>query len=246
MKANKHDDVMHGTAGTILALVNLYEVTQNEAALECALFSGEQIITRHFTNPVQKTNPKWLTGFSHGVAGISYALFKLYARSGVQKFYEAGYQFVTYERDVYSKAHNNWPDFRSTKPTFLNSWCHGATGIGLARIGSLEYIKDETMLQEIEQAIELTLRDPYTNVTHLCCGNFGRLEFLLTYTTKIAQTKNTLTDTYFSGMFPDKQWKDRLLQQPLSPGFFLGFAGIGYQMLRLIAPHTYPSILLFE
>lgn len=91
MKANKHDDVMHGTAGTILALVNLYEVTQNEAALECALFSGEQIITRHFTNPVQKTNPKWLTGFSHGVAGISYALFKLYARSGVQKFYEAGY-----------------------------------------------------------------------------------------------------------------------------------------------------------
>jgi lantibiotic modifying enzyme len=61
----------------------------------------------------------------------------------------------------------------------MTSWCHGAPGIGLARLGSLPILDTAEIRQEIAVAINTTQQFGLHNIDHLCCGNFGRMEVLL-------------------------------------------------------------------
>ncbi|MBZ5604295.1 MAG: hypothetical protein LAO79_18490, partial [Acidobacteriia bacterium] len=78
-----------------------------------------------------------LTGFSHGAAGIAYALERLSRATAMAEFRDAASEARAYESAVFSKDRGNWPDLRFpvTKlgPVFQTTWCHGATGIGLGR-----------------------------------------------------------------------------------------------------------------
>jgi hypothetical protein len=55
-----------------------------------------------------------------------------------------------------------------------------ATGIGLARIGCLDLIADAEFIHEIEAALATTRDARPLSLDHLCCGNMGRINFLLT------------------------------------------------------------------
>lgn len=249
MSENEHDDILHGLAGTILSLLKVYEVTKNDLALQLAALAGENLIKRQRQNDEQPKR-KMLTGFAHGAAGISYALFKLYAVTKNEPLKMGARKYLQYERNVYSVKHHNWPDFRGESIQYLNSWCHGATGIGLARLGSFQYCPDKEMIHEINNVFEKNVNSAYTNVFHLCCGNFGRVEFLLTYVDRYDKTKKEIAHNYLAKLLHHIQFESNVHQllhdQSLSAGFFLGLSGIGYQFLRMHAPQVYPSILLFE
>ena len=62
----------------------------------------------------------------------------------------------------------------------MNTWCHGAPGIALGRVGTLDMLDDGRVRAEIEYALDTTLDMGLTPIDHLCCGNFGRAEILLT------------------------------------------------------------------
>jgi len=65
-------------------------------------------------------------------------------------------------------SHNNWPDFR-VGARFGGSWCHGAPGIGLARLGCLSHDPDEESRREIVTAIQWLQANPNTvHLTHFC------------------------------------------------------------------------------
>ena len=81
-----------------------------------------------------------LTGFGHGAAGIACALARLGHATGERRFVDAACEGIAYECAVFSVEAGNWPDFRGlpgeTGPVYMNAWCHGATGIGLGRLGA--------------------------------------------------------------------------------------------------------------
>ena len=142
--ADQQLDIISGAAGTILGLLSLYQVTHEVSILETAIACGQHLLDQQVrVNGAPKAwrtfNERPLTGFSHGAAGIAYALLRLYNATQEQNYLEAALEGIEYERSVFSEKHTNWPDLRSFEgrdPGFLVQWCHGAAGIGLGRLGS--------------------------------------------------------------------------------------------------------------
>ncbi|MFN6565701.1 type 2 lanthipeptide synthetase LanM family protein [Dendronalium sp. ChiSLP03b] len=260
--ADKYLDIISGAAGAILGLLSLYGVTKQATVLEKAIACGQHLLTHQVSH---EGAPKaWLTigempftGFSHGAAGISYALLQLYAVTQDCNYLEAALEGIEYERSVFSNSNANWPDFRGLaqtgQPVFPTQWCHGAAGIGLARLGSFEIVKTSEIEREIEIALQTTQRYALQVIDHLCCGNLGRVEVLLVgaqrcsrpdwYQAAFQNATNVVAKAQRTGAY---QLFPNLPNSVFNPGFFPGTAGIGYQLLRLAQPEQLPSVLLWE
>ena len=100
-----------------------------------------------------------LTGFSHGAAGIGYALLELYDITKELKFLMAAENAFSYENHWFNKQNNNWPDFgthdgirvskdKNQRLAYSYAWCHGAPGIGLSRIRAYDILRDEKNLKD--------------------------------------------------------------------------------------------------
>jgi type 2 lantibiotic biosynthesis protein LanM len=262
--ADRQLDIIGGAAGTILGLLSLYEATAETTVLEKAIACGENLLDQQVS---EDGAPKaWstvaqrpLTGFSHGAAGIAYALLKLYSVTQDSNYLEAACDGIAYERSVFSASASNWPDFRSFtqqngQPGFNTvSWCHGATGIGLGRLGSLSILETSEIHQDIEVALQKTQKYGLQGVDHLCCGNLGRCELLLLAAQKLGRPE-LLTMAQQSAAWVVARAKQargyqlfaNLPNHVFNPGFFQGTAGIGYELLRLAYPEALPSVLLWE
>jgi type 2 lantibiotic biosynthesis protein LanM len=251
-------DVVSGAAGTLLGLLTLHKVTAKPAVLEQAIACGYHLLNHRVASDaglqVWKTlNGKILTGFSHGAAGIAYALLRLYEITQDNVFLAAATEAIAYEQSVFSPNAQNYPDFRGEKPEFLTSWCHGAPGIGLARLGGLAILDTDEIRQEIEIALQTTQMYGMHEIDHLCCGNFGCIEVLLVgaqylkrlelaeiVQNRAAWVVNRAINMGSFQIFPSP------FQGIYNPGFFQGTAGIGYELLRLAYPEKLPSVLLWQ
>lgn len=251
-------DIVSGTAGTILGLLALYDITKNSVVIDLAISCGYHLVSRRVNSETgyhtwATIGGKLLTGISHGAAGIAYALLRLYEVVGNSIFLQAALEAIAYERSVYDTQSQNWPDFRGEKPGFGITWCHGAPGIGLARLGSLSILDTVEIRQEIEVALQTTQKFCLQDIDHLCCGNFGRIDMLLVAAQKLKQPElleiaqkhatfvvNKAEKSGYFQIFP------RLYKDIYNPGFFQGTAGIGYELLRLAYPEKLPSILLWQ
>ncbi len=58
-----------------------------------------------------------LTGFSHGAAGMGYALLELYRATGDHRFRDGAEGAFAYERRLYNPDAVNWPDLRQSAQT---------------------------------------------------------------------------------------------------------------------------------
>jgi type 2 lantibiotic biosynthesis protein LanM len=253
------DDVFLGTAGAALALLTLYEVTSSTDALQRATACGNRLLqTRAVGEPGRRT---WmtlagrpLTGFSHGAAGIAYALLRLAVSTGRAEYRDAAAEAITYEDELFDPGVGNWPDLRGrAQPSFATSWCHGAPGIGLARLGGLVALDTAQVRTDIDAAVRTTLGLEMGPLDHVCCGNLGRLDLLLEAGERlgrddllhaarergqvIAHRAQSSAGFGLDGALPP---------QVASPGFFQGLAGVGYQLLRITRPGTLPSVLLWH
>lgn len=251
-------DILAGSAGAILGLLTLYHQTSNLAVLEKAIACGQHLLKHQIS--VNGFPKAWinfaqqpLTGFSHGAAGISYALLQLYAATDDRAYFQAAQEGIMYETSVLSHKSANWPDFRHVEPVFMVTWCHGAPGIALARLGGLSILGTEEIHQDIEIALQTTQKYGLQNVDHLCCGNFGRIEVLLVGAQKLGQESlRSIAQQQATGVITrlEKmgayQLFPNLPNQVFSPSFFQGTSGIGYELLRLAYPDLLPSVLLWE
>ncbi len=131
------------------------------------------------------------------------------------------------------------------------SWSHGAPGIALARLASLCYMDDEVTRQEIETVLTTILEEgfgyhhehigPNHSLAH---GDFGNLETLL----MAAQTLNTpqlhtVREHITAQLVESINQYGRIMGVPLNvetPGFMIGLAGIGYELLCLVEPDKHP------
>lgn len=249
-------DVLSGTAGAVLALLALYEVHPAGVILDIASQCGDKLLAE--AQPMAQ-GLGWssltdtpLTGFSHGAAGVAYALLKLAHHSGQARFREAAQQAIAYERSQFMPERGNWLDLREADPESqqnnMAAWCHGAAGIGLARHLSRPYLTNDAQIgQEIDIALQTTLAQGL-NLNHcLCHGDLGNLELLLQLSqarqdTALHQRTYTIAQQVL-GSIEQEGWLCGVPLNAETPGLLTGIAGIGYGLLRLAAPAHVPALL---
>jgi len=194
-----------------------------------------------------------LGGFSHGAAGICYALFRLYERTKDEALWEAAREGLVFERDLYDPAKKNWRDLRSPKAGFSVCWCHGAPGVALGRIAALHIMDSEEIRAEINDGLETTRTAALDDLDHVCCGNFGRVEVLHYAARKLGRpdlleeafglAERVLQRARSRGRYG---WDQDPTVKIFDPSFFTGAAGLGYSLLRLARPDLLPCVLLLD
>jgi type 2 lantibiotic biosynthesis protein LanM len=264
IEQDAHLDVLGGAAGCLASLINLYRYAPSPRTLAAALQCGDRLLARAqpmeqgvgWANGMASERP--LTGFSHGAAGMAWALFQLAALTGAERFRRTALAAIAWERSHFSPAEGNWPDFRvpqtsdppnnNGQPMFGLGWCHGATGIGLARLGSLPYCDDAAVRAEIETALQTTLARGFGRNHSLCHGDLGNLELLLQAGQAFKGSPWHTQMNRLAGMILEsiarQKWICGTRFGVESPGLMTGLAGIGYELLRLAEPALVPSVLL--
>jgi type 2 lantibiotic biosynthesis protein LanM len=257
--ADREFDVVAGAAGAALGLLSLYEAMGSEETLSRALWCGEHLLERRRRTSAgfrawTSHSEQPLTGFSHGAAGIAFALARLSEASGRADFLEAAEEAVAYEDSLFSAEEANWPDLRPDPPPsggVLSSWCHGACGIGLARLGGLDVLDTPQVRADIEAALRTTRGVGRGSFDQLCCGSLGRVETLHVGGGLLSRPElDDAARELAAGVLASRRRGGFRLAPGVgspdyAPGFFQGLSGIGYQLLRLAQPEL-PSVLLFE
>ena len=251
-------DITGGSAGALLALLKLYDLIHEREILEIARKCGSHLLEKRVKSSTgyrawKTAGNHLLSGFSHGVSGIAYALLRLYSYTEEKDLLEAAKEAILYENTLYSKHCGNWLDLREAEDRpeekrFKNSWCHGAPGIGLGRIGGLFVLDSEEIRKDIDISIERTIKT-LLDCDYLCCGNFGLVDILLTAAMKLDRSdlkkEALLKASLISGKAKERGFFNTGYENDFCAGFFQGISGIGYELIRLNNPDI-PSVLLLE
>ena len=250
-------DVIGGSAGLILGLLALWEVTQEERILHLAERAAEHLCAsvqesrRGFSWP--NANGVSLLGFSHGVAGIAYALSKISSHVKNPAILKTIKNALKFERSYFCTENKNWPRLhKDQEPLFMCSWCHGAIGVGFSRLCMHDRYRDKAFEEEIEIAIEKTLGSVHLpKKLGLCCGALGGLEFLRSVENKLPHlTQKAKLEEIAATLFAfyKKQALEENAQREVHhPGLLQGASGVGYTLLRLAdTTNSLPQVLLLE
>lgn len=258
VEADDDFDVISGSAGAVLALLALHDTTGDDRVLERAVACGDRLLAGAVDAPeggcAWPTGPdgERLTGFAHGAAGVSYALARLAAVSDASRFREAAADAVAFEHAVYDGERGNWPDRRFDDDRFMDAWCNGRTGVGLARLGTLPALDSEPVRADLQRALDGRSTDRVGTLDTLCCGNAGRVGFLVAAGRRLDEPAY-LREARELAAAVTRRADDRgelVLQSHTArlhdPTLFQGPAGVGYALLRAARPDELPSVLLLE
>jgi type 2 lantibiotic biosynthesis protein LanM len=258
--ADRQLDVMGGSAGAILGLLRLYRDTQSNDVLKRATKCGEHLLGQGRVGPEGRrswsgkgSSPQGLNGMSHGAAGFAYALASLSATTGRDDFAKAASECIAFEDSSYDAARHNWPDLRGDGgPSWPCQWCHGAPGIGLARIATAKRggLDSKLLTMDIRNALAGVERGWPVQIDTLCCGTLGSIEFFCEAgnalgrsdlrelaSRRLAAVLRSATST------GDYRWNSG--DRKFNLGLFRGLAGVGYTSLRQV-DDTLPNVLIWE
>jgi lantibiotic biosynthesis protein len=251
-------DVVNGSAGAIPVFLHLHRKLGGDAWLASAIRHGDALV-----DAANKTDSGWswttigdgsltdLTGFSHGAAGIAWALLELFHETREDKFRAAAEEGFRYERSCFDSEQENWPDFREPggpyldpPPRFLTAWCHGAPGIGLSRLRAWQILGREVYREEAETAIRTTLKSFSDDESYcLCHGHAGNAELLLCASEVLGKPEYREAAERI-GVEGAEPWHCGGPTENETPDLMLGLAGIGYHYLRLHDAEANASVLM--
>ncbi|MBF0120320.1 MAG: type 2 lantipeptide synthetase LanM [Desulfobacterales bacterium] len=256
-------DILSGSAGCILTMLALMRETSIKSYLDIAVKCGDHLLKKRINFQNHKLWPSSfasqpLTGFGHGASGCACALLLLYKETGQKNFLEAAMDAISYENEVFSPKHLDWPDFRMNPEKkngvqFMTGICSGAPGIGLSRLWCLNVLDNDQIRKDIDHAIEFSLRLPvmYDTPDHLCCGNCSRIEFLMEAGNRLDNQVLLDAATAISSKIIRRAkekghytFNGDTSGAVFSPGLFSGTAGVGYTLLRLLDYKGVSSILI--
>jgi type 2 lantibiotic biosynthesis protein LanM len=261
---DKRFDVTRGSAGCISSLLGLYRITGLGRALEIAIQCGDHLLTHaqpmeHGIGWVQENlSTRPLAGFAHGNAGIAWALLQLSSVTKQEHYRTAALDALSYERNLFSATARNWPVLKDPigEPNsdkgddFMVAWCHGAPGIGLARLKSLGSLDGAEIREEIDVALQTTLEQGFEGNHSLCHGDLGNLDFILEASRTLDKPLLDRQVNQLSAMVLENAsrygWLCGVPLNVQTPDLMTGLAGIGYELLRLASPSEVPSVLMME
>lgn len=249
-------EVVAGCAGAIHGLLALFDRTGEDWLLERARVAGDHLLHRRTDTP---HGPAWdgavadrpVGGFAHGTAGIAYALGRLAAATGEDRYADAARAALPFEAALYDSDRRNWRDGRPAVDGCSTTWCYGRPGIGLARLGLADAVGGERVRADIDHALAGTDPAVVMDNDHVCCGNMGRVAWLDAaatyrneprYHERATELATACLRRARTNGRPLTRWPTERL---VDPTFFTGEAGIGYVALGLLDADL-PTVSLLE
>jgi class II lanthipeptide synthase len=276
---NNFLDLMSGNAGAIAPLLWLARLQGGEPLLASTIELAEELATTATKREGtwcwdndhacgKGIGPTPLCGLAHGASGMGLALIEMGVHCQREDWIEGGLAAFRYEDQLYDIDRGNWPDLReigsgqdetrvSKRASFMVAWCHGAAGIGLARLRAVKLLPDRRseLMMGVERAIHATATQlralpAYVDASP-CHGRAGLAETFLyatdvledvQYRAQVVQMWRRLVRTRAG----DPQWPCGVASGRNNPSLMLGHAGVGYALLRAADRFLVPSILVID
>lgn len=242
---NESLDLLTGSAGCILSLLPLLAINPRSRARKVAIRCGERLIAGQPSG-----EPRWMSletkrGYSHGFAGIAMALHELGRVVKEKKFVNESVDVANLENRLVRDG--QWTDSHQLDGRCQVSWCHGAPGIALGRLGMRVGDNSASFQNDIEVALLETCKYFWMRSHCLCHGTLGNLEPLLVAENDPAFREFTgqlrgSFDRVLTAVIRDG-WRSLLPSQTLSLGLMTGLSGAGYSLLRFHNSLRVPSVL---
>jgi lantibiotic modifying enzyme len=250
-------DLLTGAAGTIVCLLSHAARTGDPHARRLAQQYGEYLLDRCERDAdgvaMWPSAEGRLTGFSHGAAGFAAAFDALARATADPRFGVAARHALRFEHRYVLPEVGNWQDLRPSRRNHppMATWCYGAPGIALARLGLTT--RDEDDERDLAVALATTAAHPLEQIDQLCCGNMGRAVVLDLASQRLNRPDLRRRALEIAGAVIDRASRTGgygCFATPTPgfehPGYFQGVAGIGYALLQLAAPGVLPQVLAFE
>lgn len=236
IKSHYEIDWLTGISGLIKLLAEFYTLTTNELFIDLA----EALVAKLNISTVK------FNGLAHGASGVLLAL------SALLPFTKKRAQYLVLIQKCLLHERKNfdgkvWQDLRENVD-FLTQWCHGCTGIGLARLALLKAgVSDENSRKEllacVDQVLAVELREDC-----LCHGNAASYIFLSeVYQTECIDEKRNKKIEQKLASIRRKLLERAVMIEGMDTypmlGFMTGLSGIGYFWLRILHPEI-PNILV--
>ena len=198
-------DVIAGAAGTVLALLALDDADEPVAAMrrfaDAAVRAGRALARRGVPDasdasatelrlwwPSARTSARHYPGFSHGTAGVVYALARVAIATRDATCRDAalagGRWLLAHARRTETTL--AWSHYLpGHEEVFLEGWCHGPAGTGRALLALHALTGDATWLDAARRAAAWAMAErPAVAGTafyspSLCCGIAGLLDFFV-------------------------------------------------------------------
>jgi type 2 lantibiotic biosynthesis protein LanM len=268
LPADRLFDLTSGAAGAIVAMASLWHAAPRPSLPGIVGQCADHLLAASSFGPDGRTWPSPtprglpLSGLSHGAAGFAVALQVAADITGAPAARAGAAEAVRFERSLFVPAEGNWEDRRfpdredgGDRPHPV-TWCHGAPGIGLARLrtASTAHPSDRESETEVHTAVGTTLLHGFDGSHCLCHGALGNLELLLQASRsgaaagRAARYRQDLA-TWTAVVVEDVRRNGPRCANGLgieTPGLMTGLAGIGLQLLRLAEPDVVPSVLTLE
>jgi lantibiotic modifying enzyme len=247
-------DVIWGAAGAALGLLALYRVTPRQWILDRVLACGRRLLDRALRRRRgcrwiwRTTNRRVHRGFAHGAAGITYALARIYAETGLH-----AYRRTARDGAIRMPRHSvvAQQDDGSPAAAMRHSWCQGLAGLALSCLSMSHLLDEPDLLEGVDETIgDMAAPAACGPYDHVCCGNVGVIELLVT----AAQVLNR-PDWLAAAQVVGQRVMERAgrrssyavcpVDDVFSPGYYDGLAGVGYGLMRLSDPQL-ASVLLWE
>jgi lantibiotic modifying enzyme len=271
------NDIVSGTAGTALTLLHLANALGDDHLTELAREAGVRLLRR-----AQRVEggrrwemwagyPREMPNFSHGTAGIAFALAELYRATDDAEFLDAAIDGARYVQSLATGGDDEYLIFHSRpggEGLYYLGWCHGPVGTNRL-FQALHAITGEQEWGEwVHRGARAILRSGiperrtpgfWQNVSQ-CCGTAGVGEhflalYRLTGEESYRRFADRLTDdlvgrsTEEHGGLKWTQAEHRVRPELLvaQTGFMQGAAGVGKYFLsldRLIGEGRGPHVVL--
>lgn len=248
----RFDDVVFGLAGAVLAMLTFHRWHPVGSALTAARMCGQRLCERAIS--VGPSAVGWRdvygsvsTGFSHGSAGIGFALLRLFQATGEERFRQTAEEAFNGIQMAMQNDAGNWSRVIATtqeaQPECGFGWCHGAPGIALFLSVACDVISSPSIHHAFDIARQKLLSLGRGSVDHLCCGTLGRTLIALTLCDgghiELARLLKNHALQMATGVLTagEREGGYRLIPNlprgVVSLGLMQGLAGIGYAFLKL-------------
>ena len=256
LEQDKQFDIIGGAAGYIGAVAALWRCRPDDKLVTLIAQAADHLLAHAQPQAqgigwiVPEMGGRALAGFSHGASGIAWALALAANLTGDGRYRDAAHASLQYERTLYGAAAQNWRDLRGADDgddIFMWAWCHGAPGVGLARLGLRPLLDDPALGGELTAALESTRAHGFGGGHSLCHGDFGNLELFVAAAEALQQPAlldqaRHVASALLAGQ-AQSGWRCGVPGGVETPGLMVGIAGIGYALLRLASPSLTPSVL---
>jgi len=249
----KAADIISGSAGVGIFLLNLHAVTKKNAHLERAAALGDALVKQAVRAdgaaswPVAPGSDRTYIGFSHGAAGIGYFLLHLNRRTKDAIYLDLAKEAAAFvEKTAADDGYGGWKWTKMHPPRkpgdYRVQWCHGSPGNALFFMALNEHLEDGgkgPYAEALWRCISANIRDGRTARRDggQCHGIAGNAELFID---QYRSTKNpamlVVAKRFAEDLVSNGKVKTGLGNAKYEPGYMTGLAGMGRFFLRLHAP----------